>query len=40
MFSILLCSFGNVQKELREDWVERDVSSVSCCWPGHNVIRS
>lgn len=40
MFSTLLCLSGNVQKELREEKVEREMSSVSCCWPGCSMIRS
>lgn len=34
------CVHGNMQKELREEKAEREMSSVSCCWPGHNMIRS
>lgn len=31
MFSILLCSFGNVQKDLREEKVEKEMCSGSFC---------
>lgn len=40
MCSILLWSLGKVQQELRKEKVEREMSSVSCCWPGCNIIRS